>query len=414
MHKTCVLVDPYISASDICDALHAEDISPVAVLTDLPISEAEKLTRFPEKKFEAIYFYSDPDLPKKLSAHPILRIIAGSEASVAIADELSSIYCPHFANPTNTSSWRNNKFLMQEAIEKAHLNAVKQIKIMEPGLTKTQENLLANWSFPLIVKPSNSLCTFGFKKCEDLHSLQLAINELMGTTPIMGETINELVVQEYLQGTEYFVDTVSLNGSHKIIDVFCYHKTLHEGIPIYRSIDLVDPASTEATICIDYVLKVLDALELHHGLAHTELFLTEKGPFLVEINPRISGAYGYPNKLAAYILERDQATWVVKSIVNTQQFLKEPMLPQVRKGDGRIVCLQNWIPKKFNGLNIEKLKSFPSYHESIALKKIGETLPAAKYLTDTVAFVLLRHTDKKQVQDDYERILRLEENGQLF
>jgi hypothetical protein len=50
----------------------------------------------------------------------------------------------------------------------------------------------------------------------------------------------------------------------------------------------------------DYVKAVLTSVGLNNGFAHTEIFVKDSGePVVIEVNPRASGACGFPNRLAA-------------------------------------------------------------------------------------------------------------------
>ena len=86
-------------------------------------------------------------------------------------------------------------------------------------------------------------------------------------------------------------NSVSRHGKHHIAEVWRYQKLYLSGRGyIY---DYEEPLAwdVEDTIALrEYVLKVLDALELKNGLAHTELIMTRRGPILLESGACLAGS----------------------------------------------------------------------------------------------------------------------------
>ena len=95
------------------------------------------------------------------------------------------------------------------------------------------------------------------------------------------------VVQEYLVGEEWIVDTVSRNGQHKIVALWRYDKGEANGAPfVYFGVEAMASDGCEA-LC-EYAVHVLAALEWSWGPCHLEIMLTDDGA-CVRISPsRIS------------------------------------------------------------------------------------------------------------------------------
>src|SRR5690606_24979141 len=123
----------------------------------------------------------------------------------------------------------------------------------------------------------------------------------------------------------------------------------------------------EAKKIAEYIKNVLKATELNNGFGHCEVFLTPE-PYLIEVNPRIAGASGMVNRLTSACIGENQITLMAQSINDPAGFLKrceEPPLPLKRYG--RMLQLQNWTPKVIGKLNMDTLKKFPSYLDSMQL-----------------------------------------------
>ena len=59
-------------------------------------------------------------------------------------------------------------------------------------------------------------------------------------------------------------------------------------------VELIPCSGPEAIAVVDYTLKVLQAVGLRWGPAHTEVMLTADGPRLIEVNARWHAANFYP------------------------------------------------------------------------------------------------------------------------
>ena len=182
------------------------------------------------------------------------RVYSGGEVSLAISDQIAAVLTPEFANPIATSSWRSDKYEMQEAARKAGINAVKQLKVGHL-LTPEEEKQLALWDFHVILKPINSSASIGVFICHSVHEVKhiLATQKVID---LFGQPLNEFVVQEYLQGTEYFVDGFSFRGKHWISGVQEYQKKLFNDNLIYLYAEVVPFTENQANICVDYVKQL--------------------------------------------------------------------------------------------------------------------------------------------------------------
>jgi hypothetical protein len=412
----CVYVDPYFGSEDICNEFLKNGFSLLAVLTDrVPLSQEEKLQRLPVGKFAAIHNLSNEDddsLLMQLKQIPIHYVIGGFENSLDISDYLGHHLCPERANPNRSSAWRTDKFLMNEQLAKNNIPCVKQIKTASAHLTPSQLESLQQWTFPVVVKPCKGYASFSVLFCQDLAQLQNDLNYLIQSA---GGRFKEFVIQECLFGEEYFIDTVSWQGKHWPISAHHYNKMLVDNHPFYRLADIVDLQDPTISPGIDYIKHVLDAVELRFGFAHTELFLTAKGPRLIEVNPRVSGAYGFANKLARIAMDCTQAEILAKTVNSPDffQHLYASKYPKL-KCHGRVLYLQNWQPKIINPPAIEKITNLPSFKEYYMTKKPGVFLNKPVNLLDTVMLILLAHEDQEQIEKDSNIIFEYERTGELF
>ena len=411
--RACLIIDPFVSPKILSQALLDEKIVPIAIITDTWSDPQWKMDRMKEAYFEEIFecFTNRQitELAKKLKKYEVVACIYGREGkSIYKADFITHTLFPQFANP-GQSSWRTDKFAMQEICRNYGLHTVRQLRIDSEHSLIAQTELITSL-LPVVVKPSQASGSLGVAICNTLDEVTQAIKFLLGKKFATG-IIDEVIIQKQLHGTEYFIDTVSLNQQHTICGIFRYKKVLFGNTWVYHWTESVDHQTKEAKSCIEYVTNVLDAVQMHHGLAHTELFLTNQGPCLVEINPRISGSSGFINKMAKYLYGMNQAECFAKALTSNKKL--EPLAKPLNV-HALILSLQNWKPRAIKNFNAALLQNFLSYREHIVLKKAGSYLDTPKSLHDTVAYVLLVNPSLEKLHQDAEKIFTLEENECLF
>lgn len=222
-----------------------------------------------------------------LTALGPVAVLAGQEPGVPLADALSE-RLGLATNGTALSGARRNKYEMIEALRSAGVRCADQYKGTDP-------QALADWaeqsgSYPVVVKPLSSASTDHVYRCHSSAEVVAAAGAVLGSTDIFDRPNTEALVQSFLEGTEYIVDTVSVDGDRYVCGVWEYEKQiLPGGKNIYDLDVLLDPATEPVPELIAYVDTVLEALGILHGPAHAEVIMTPQGPALVEIGARLNG-----------------------------------------------------------------------------------------------------------------------------
>jgi biotin carboxylase len=157
----------------------------------------------------------------------------------------------------------------------------------DDGARKAAEEL---GSWPLVVKPAASAGSDHVVIAHDLAAVCMAAKEILSTSDLFGRPNRALVVQRYLAGTQFAVNSVSQHGVHRIVEVWLDRRTdLGDGRLIYDRMDLLAPDDDRVAMLADYVRPCLDALGIVHGPAHSEVMLTADGPVLIETGARLQG-----------------------------------------------------------------------------------------------------------------------------
>ncbi|MEU9410990.1 ATP-grasp domain-containing protein [Streptomyces sp. NPDC048281] len=291
------------------------NVTPVAVIVDGYSSANFLPAAFRQRGFEVVHVQGSaelrpsmipPDLSQyadnivcpstadidatveRLAQYRPLAVIAGQEPGVILADLLSE----RLGVPTNGSAQslaRRDKYQMIETLRAAGIPCAQQFKSADP-----QE--LAAWAqhsggFPAVVKPLASSSSDNVFICQKSQEVISAARQILSARDMFGSPNTEVLIQSFLDGTEYYVDVVGAEGEFFVCGIWENEKVIvGPGRRIYDRDILRDPREPGMDRMTDYLGRVLDALGIKNGPAHAEVIMTARGPILVEIGARVNGA----------------------------------------------------------------------------------------------------------------------------
>ena len=148
---------------------------------------------------------------------------------------------------------------------------------------------------PIIVKPireSGSLAVFCIRDRADVDAVAERFRSLDGQFAAKdlssADSFDEFLMEEYLDGPEVSVETLSFDGRHVVVAVTDKECGGPGFVEIGHSQPSGCPAGTLREIT-QLVTEFLDAVELRNGPGHTEVKLTSRGPRIIESHNRIGG-----------------------------------------------------------------------------------------------------------------------------
>ncbi|MFE4536898.1 ATP-grasp domain-containing protein [Streptomyces scopuliridis] len=286
--RTAVIVDGYSTGTFLppafarlgVDVVHVHSTAePMSTMLQPDLGAYRDNYHCPDGSFERTV--------EALAALGPVAVLAGQEPGVPLADALSE-RLGLATNGTALSGARRDKYEMIEALRRAGVRCADQYKGSDP-------QALADWaeragSYPVVVKPLSSASTDHVYRCHSSAEVLAAARAVLGSTDIFDRPNTEALVQSFLEGTEYIVDTVSVDGDRYVCGVWEYEKQILPGGKNVYDLDvLLDPATEPVPELIAYVDTVLKALGILHGPAHAEVIMTPRGPALVEIGARLNG-----------------------------------------------------------------------------------------------------------------------------
>ena len=402
-----VLVDAYSTGNYLPAEFHALGFDLVH-LRSTPEPLTTMLPPAPDSYLEFLAMRGESTVELLAERKPTF-VIAGQEPGVPLADRLSETLGLR-TNGSALSLARRDKSVMIDMVAGAGLRTAAQL------VTRAYEDA-AGWAdehghWPCVAKPLSSASTDGVYVCRSRTELERAFGRIIGSTDIFASDNTEVLVQSYLTGTEYIVDTVSCDGRTRLVGIWRYEKRLLDnGKPIYNRDILVDPSDPVGGELLGYVLAVLAALGIRNGPAHAEVIVGPDGPALVEIGARLNGnmhpglhtrclgphqaqltalVYGAPRVFLDEYAERPYTIRQPAIVYNAPTTLS-----------GTVSAIAEHV--------VEQIRALPSVVDLTVKKKPGDRIRPTEDLLTSPLRVFLTSPDPEQLEADYREIARLRE-----
>lgn len=349
--------------------------------------------------------------------NPVL-VTAGGDLGLELAVKLNrDLGLP--GHKVERLPYLRRKDKMHEALKDAGLRYIrgKVVSSIEEGIEYYENGLNGKSA---IVKPLDGGGSVGVLACHNRESVTEALKRDIADGGVA-------LVQEMINGTEYYVNTVSSDGRHVVTNVCRYDKVqIGDTRPVYVRAVSLSPADETLLPMIHYVIKVLEAVGLEIGPAHTEVMLDEKGPVLIEVNARLAGGHqpsGWQDiVLGIHESEIALRSYLGKNIFESSSGVKAEItlpngircFPLKSNGLWHPVFISREIEAKDNPI-VDIARNMASYHSHKGL-----TAPSHYDMTTDLSnsggTIYMTHPDATVLESDFADLLGLELNHieQLF
>jgi len=258
----------------------------------------------------------------------------------------------------------------------------------------------------VVLKPLDSAGSDDVYICQTPEQVEKAAQIITGKSNVMNVINHAALIQKFIEGTEYVVNTVSYEQQNWLTDIWKVQKRLKDGRNLYDYDDLCDPQSPEATTCLDYTLKVLPTIGLFIGAGHTELILSAEGPQLLETGARASGA---ANPQAIRLATGTDQLMLMRYAYTAPDMLAtiNPVY-QLRKHLRCVHAIAS-LSKPFSHQELQAFLSTLESFVSVVMKQGDKTVlkPTTDVATCPAAFFLASECTEK-IEQDYESYRRWE------
>jgi biotin carboxylase len=184
-------------------------------------------------------------------------------------------------NPPAALRGINDKTAMRRLLRD---RALSPVRTAEAGSVREARGLLPEFELPVVAKPTLLSGSRGVRlihEARDMDDWEERLADQRYTGPVL--------IEEYLRGPEFSVETLTVEGRHHLVGVTAKRKTPPPG---FAEIGHVHPASLaepDRAAVTDLVIRFLSETGYRFGPAHTEVILTPDGPRIVESQTRVAG-----------------------------------------------------------------------------------------------------------------------------
>ena len=223
-------------------------------------------------------------------AYPFDAVLCLQDLRIAEAAQIAEALGLRHLNPATAALCRN-KAAVRARLAKAD--------IAQPLYTHVRGSaeLIAAVDaigLPLVIKPADGFGSqniFALRSPHDLAALRAAPQIIADAPDAYGLGVRAdgaMLVERLLEGQLIGCDSFTADGRHMLLGV---NEKLMFPAPSFAIRGGCFTANCGQFSALEaYVGALLDAVGFDHGAAHVELILTDEGPRLVEINPRLVGA----------------------------------------------------------------------------------------------------------------------------
>jgi len=398
--RHAVLVDPYAGARNYGTAFRARGVPTVAVLSTREPLAAYHAGWFPDHFDRVLTFDGNLDrLVERLRPLDPLCALPGNESGVELAEALTERLVPELANVPGASAARRDKWQMAQALQQAGVPVIRQLCSKDPDEVADWLGRAGLAGARLVLKPPKSAGTDDVHLVDAGQDWRPTFEHLMTAVNRFDAHNEAVLVQEFVTGTEYVVDTYTVAGRHGLADVCRYTKgVLGQRLGVYLRTDFVPPDHPHVPALFGYTRWVLDALGVSNGAAHAEVMLTAAGPRLIEVGARMSGTpLQYCGRLATGDCQVNRAVRHLLDGTFTPGYTLDQHVSVACLNAPRAGVLRN-------AEVLDAVRQLPTVRRAYLPFRTGDEVPATVDLFTQLGWVALASRDSAALEADYRHI----------
>ncbi|PDQ22631.1 argininosuccinate lyase [Mesorhizobium sanjuanii] len=204
------------------------------------------------------------------------------EAASSAATEMGLPAANSEAIATCRNKWRQAAELQRQSITIPETRLATTVRDVE--------NILAQATLPVVVKPVSGSGSSGVRLCESAAAAIKAFESARGSLLDQVDLPSpDILIQQYVEGKEYSAEIIAYDGTLHCLGILAKHKG---PAPCFVEVGhdfpapLPEPSQRELA---SFAAGAVSALGLNFGPAHVEFVMAESGPVIIEVNPRLAG-----------------------------------------------------------------------------------------------------------------------------
>jgi biotin carboxylase len=402
---TVVIVDPFSTGADLAPQFTRRGWRSVALLSSprLPDLYVDRV-RCADFEHVVVHEANLQATANALGELSPAAVLAGTEIGVELADALAAaLGLP--GNGTSTTRCRRHKGAMARAVAAAGLSVPA---CFEAACEADAVEWAESHGGPVVVKPVDSAGGDSVTFCSRASEVGTAIRALLGKVNRMGRVNQTVLVQQQMTGEQYFVNSVSKGGRHRIVEIWADRRQSRPEGTICDREDLLPASGWPQDGLVAFVRGVLDALGIREGPAHTEVMLTPEGFMLIESAARMQGTIA-PTAVSAALGE-NHVTATVATVVDGASF--DAASQYELQAHVSVVSLIAPRAGRISAHGARTLlRETATLHTAIGDLQPGTAVNETVDLFTSPGFLYLVCDEAKRIDTEYLRIRELESDG---
>lgn len=289
----------------------------------------------------------------------------------------------------DTALKATNKAEMRAALQANDVPIPKFFKVTNE---KEYMKAVKHFSVPFIVKPVDSSGSRGIVEVIDITDQKQIKEAYEYCRPF--SKIGDVVVEEYMNGAEVSVETLSVDGICHVIQIT---DKLTTGAPHYVEMGHSQPTKHNKDI-VEKIVEVAKAankaIGIKNGPSHTEIIVTSDGPKIVEIGARLGG-----DNITTHLVPLSTGVDMVECCIKNALGEKMDIEPKWSKGAAvRYFEQCAGVVKSIEG--IEDAKTVSGVRQVRIVHDVGEEVTAVTNSGARMGFVIAQDEDAEAAIND--------------
>ena len=192
----------------------------------------------------------------------------------------------------------------------------------------------------------------------------------------------DIVVEEYMEGEEVSVETLSVDGVCHVIQIT---DKLTTGAPHFVEMGHSQPTRHPLTLSKkirEVATMAVNAIGIKNGPSHTEIMVTKEGPKIVELGARLGG-----DCITTHLVPLSTGVNMVENCILIALGERPDLTAKIKKGSAiRYIPSYKGVLKDIS--NICEAEAVEGVQEISFVKEVGETLTDIESSTARIGFIV--------------------------
>lgn len=272
-----------------------------------------------------------------------------------------------------------DKAAMRKTLEKAGVPIPVYYKVSnEQEFFEAVQNLRKQ-GYKVIVKPADNSGSRGVEFISNYTNEKL--QEVYKYSKNLSRS-GDIVVEEYMEGPEVSVETLTIKGECNIIQIT---DKLTTGAPYFVEMGHSQPSQLDEMIqkkIKEVTIAANRAIGITNGPSHTEIKVTDSGPKIVEIGARLGG-----DNIATHLVPLSTGIDMIEKCIFIALNKKVELTIKKHEASAiRYFTAKKGIIKKITG--IEEAKNVEGIRQVSIVHGMGERVTTIRSSIDRIGFVI--------------------------